>query len=34
MAMVSGAVLAAKLVVEGSVFLAKAIGCCLYWSMQ
>ena len=34
MATVSAIALAAKLAVEGSIFLVKALGCGLYWAMQ
>jgi len=34
MGVAAGAVLIAKLAVEGSIFLAKAVGCGFYWAMQ
>ena len=34
MAAASAIALAAKLAVEGSIFLVKAVGCGLYWAMQ
>jgi len=34
MATVTGVMLVAKLAVEGTIFLAKAVGCGLFWAMQ